>query len=228
MSEGSYTILMVEDDSNVLELNRKVLARKGMRTITAKTLAQARELLYEQYDLILLDIELPDGSGLDFTKEIRKVSTAPILMLTGRRESEDVVAGLLGGGDDYLTKPYSLDELHARIVALTRRVEMAEKRCAEPRCFGNVTMDSTLGRAAVSGKDMKLKPKEFALLWELASRRGQFIAVEDLYKKVWGASSMTSDHTLRSHIYQLRKKIDATGENLVIEQERNKGYRLMI
>ena len=228
MSEKRYTVLMIEDDPDVLELNMKVLARKGMGAISANTLAQARGLLYEHYDLILLDIELPDGSGLDFTKEVRAESAAPILMLTGKREDEDVVAGLLGGGDDYLTKPYSIDELYARIVALARRVEMAQKRGAEPRSFGGITMDPASGRAWLNGKDMLLKPKEFSLLWELVTNRGQFISGEALFEKLWGMADLSSGHTLRSHIYQLRKKIEAAGGNIVIEQERNKGYRLMI
>ena len=227
MSETRYKVLMIEDDPNILELNVKVLARKGIDAIIANTLAKARTLLYAQYDLVLLDIELPDGSGLDFTKEIREVSAAPILMLTGKREDEDVVAGLLGGGDDYLTKPYSIDELYARIVALIRRVEMAQKRGAEPRSFGDITMDPASGRAYLNGQDMLLKPKEFSLLWELASSRGQFISGETLYERLWGTAALDSGHTLRSHIYQLRKKIEAAGGIVEIEQERNKGYRLL-
>ena len=227
MSETKYKVLMIEDDPNILELNVKVLARKGIDAITANTLERARKLLYAQYDLVLLDIELPDGSGLDFAKEIRAVSAAPILMLTGKREGEDVVAGLLGGGDDYLTKPYSIDELYARIVALIRRVEMAQKRGAEPRSFGGLTMDPASGHAYLNGKDMLLKPKEFSLLWELATNRGHFISGEALYERLWGTAALDGGHTLRSHIYQLRKKIEAAGGIVEIEQERNKGYRLL-
>ena len=121
MSEILYTVLMIEDNQDVLELNVKVLARKGIGAITANTLAKARMLLNAHYDLVLLDIELPDGSGLDFIREIRAVSAAPILMLTGIRENEHTVAGLPGGGDGYLTKPYNIDEMYTRIVALVRR-----------------------------------------------------------------------------------------------------------
>ena len=228
MSDKKYTILMIEDDRNITTLNQKTLSRRGMDCLTAATLEQARKMLRDEYDLILLDIELPDGSGLDFVPEIRRITAAPILILTGRREDSDIVAGLLSGGDDYLIKPYRIDELHARIVALLRRVELAQSRSLEPRAFGRITMDSASGRAYWDGKDMLLKPKEFSLLWELISRRGDYISGEALYEKLWGDAAIGDDHTVRSHIYSLRKKIADVQGQLKIEQERNKGYRLLV
>src|SRR5690349_2578734 len=133
MSDKKPVVFMIEDDPAMLFLNRTNLARRGIDTISAERLSTARKMLREPFDLILLDILLPDGNGLDFVPEIRAATAAPILMLTGEREDEDIVKGLLGGGDDYMTKPFRNEELYARIVALLRRVEMAETRSREPR-----------------------------------------------------------------------------------------------
>jgi len=228
LEERQYTVLMIEDDPGVMELNRKSLARRGMETLAADTLEKARMLLHEGYDAIILDIHLPDGSGLDFIPEIRFATAAPILILTGKKEDADIVAGLLSGGDDYLTKPYRIEELHARIVALLRRVEMAQSRSLEPRSFGRVTMDSSSARAYWDEEDMLLKPKEYNLLWEFISRRGEYLSSEALYEKLWGAPAIGNDQTVRNHIYSLRKKLETVGAQITIEQERNKGYRLIL
>ncbi len=222
----SPLVFMIEDDLSMRELNRRTLTRRGMNTLCAETLAEARSLLREPFDLVLLDLILPDGSGLDFVPEIRAVTAAPILILTSKREEEDIVKGLLGGGDDYMTKPFRNEELYARVVALLRRVQMAETRGREPRKFGRVTMDLAAGRAYWDKRDMLLKPKEYALLWELLAHRGEYVTGETLYEKLWGAPAMGDDHTVRNHIYQLRKKMGDAGCALTIEQEKNKGYRL--
>jgi DNA-binding response OmpR family regulator len=118
------TILMIEDDKSLITLNGKMLAALsggGFSTLTAVTLAEAREKLTGGIDLILLDVMLPDGNGLDFVREIRAVTGAPIIILNARREPEQITEGLLAGGVDYITKPYRMEELYARVSAKSNR-----------------------------------------------------------------------------------------------------------
>jgi len=228
MSNNLPVILMVEDDPNVLELNKKILARRGFETRGAKTLQKARELLRNPCDLVLLDITLPDGSGLDFISEIRAATSAPILMLTSKKEASDIVEGLITGADDYLTKPYRLDELYARIVALLRRVEIHSTQRRDPQKFGPITLDEASARAYCNGRDILLNPKEFALLLELFFSRDDYITGNALYEKLWGVSAGGDDHAVRTQIYRLRKKLEAVSDDVAIEQEKNRGYRLVL
>ena len=217
MSEKGYRILMIEDDPAVLELNRKFLARRGMDAISAKTLKEARNLLREPFDLILLDIQLPDGSGLDFVKEIRAVSAAPILMLTGLKDDADIVAGLLGGGDDYLTKPYRIDELHARVVAQIRRSEMAQTLARGP-----ITLDIVAGRALLNGDDMLLTPRDFSLLQFFIQNENRCMETNYVYEKIWRQPMAGDSQALGSAVSRLRKKL--TGSGYTISVRYKNGY----
>jgi DNA-binding response OmpR family regulator len=121
------TVLLVEDDDKILEINRRVLEREGLLVLTAKTLSKARDMLKLTIpNVVVLDIMLPDGSGLDFLSEIRQVCQSPLLFLTAKAEHDDVLAGLSAGGNDYITKPYDIDEFRMRVLGFLRLIDSAK------------------------------------------------------------------------------------------------------
>jgi DNA-binding response OmpR family regulator len=223
MSDGKPVILMIEDDPDMQDLNRKTLARRGIDTISAYTLCEARRMLSKPFALILLDILLPDGSGLDFVPEIRAATATPILMLTSKREDEDIVQGLLGGGDDYMTKPFRNDELYARIIALLRRVQMAETRSREIT-KGSLKLDTVAGRAYLSGGDILLAPKEFAVLHLLIKNEGKAVAPQKLYEEVWKQPMLCGDKPIKNVVYRLRKRLEEGNSEYTVVMYLGDGY----
>jgi len=221
MSDKKPIVLMIEDDPAIQWLNRTALARHGIDTISAGTLAEARRMLSEPFDLVLLDILLPDGSGLDFVPEIRAATAAPILMLTGERGDADIVKGLLVGGDDYMTKPFKNEELHARIIALLRRVEIAETRSREIT-KGPITLNIPESSAYLNGTDMLLTKKEFALLHLLVRNEGKTLSKETLFETVWKQSMAGDDRTLKKHLSNVRSKLADSGYTISVS--RGEGY----
>ena len=221
MSDKNPVVFMIEDDKNMQELNRRSLNRRGVETISALSLTEARKMLREPFDLILLDILLPDGSGFDFVPEIRAVTSAPILMLTSKRSDGDIVKGLLGGGDDYMTKPFRNEELYARIVALLRRVEMEKTRNREV-VKGRLRLDVVANKAYLSGGDMLLTHKEFSLLLLLAQNEGKTLPKEYLYEKVWNLPMAGDDRTVKKHLSNVRNKLKGSGYCIAVS--RGEGY----
>lgn len=231
MQEKNKTLLIVEDNVEVLRLNAMVLSREGFSILTASTIGQARSLLADHMvDLIVLDILLPDGSGLDFCEELRGVNTVPILFLTSKRESADIVKGLQMGGDDYLTKPYKIDELLARVQAQLRRSEYAlqSQSCSlkesSIQC-GPVSLDLDQLVAYVDGKDIGLTPKEFALLKILVQNSGIAVSTKELYQTVWGEHHPDDPRVVWTHISRLRGKLEiGPASPINITAERGRGY----
>lgn len=218
-------ILLVEDNVDIMQANRRMLEMHGYGVSSAASLAEARrELDAGQPDLAVLDIMLPDGSGLDFCGELRERRPGtPVLFLTVLGEKDDVVTGLRAGGDDYLTKPYDYDILMARIEALLRRAG----RSSLPQVIGPLSVDHTSHRVYRDGKDTFLKPKEYALFLLLARNPGVFFQPEDLYRQVW-AAPCCDVRTVYAHVCSLRKKLGIHGDgSLAIEQKRGRGYRLV-
>lgn len=198
-------ILLVEDNSDVCAVNAAFLRGKGCYTVQcAETLAEARALLWEQpFDLIVLDVLLPDGSGLDFCREVREVSSAPVLFLSCLSEDGQVASGLLGGGDDYMVKPYSLDVLGARVAALLRRSGVITGRIELPP----LTIDLSSGTATLDGEPLLLTRKEFLLLMYLVENRGQALSQEEIFSAVWNAPPETCGNTVKVNISRLRSKL---------------------
>ena len=165
--------LMVEDNEHVLALNRSVLEREGCTVLPAGNLAGARRALAEHPnpDIVVLDILLPDGNGLAFIPELRETTPAPVLMLTSKRDYADMVKGLTGGADDYMTKPYRVEELLARMVALLHRRDAAREGALLTR--GALALDMVAQRAFLHGEDILLKPREFAALCYLMQHEGE-------------------------------------------------------
>ena len=173
----SSVILLGEDNEQILCGNERMLKRRGYVVAAALTLAEAKTRIEERMpDAIVLDIMLPDGSGLDFMRELRRGSNVPILLLTGLTTPEDVVRGLSDGGDDYLAKPYDFGILLARIEALLRRAGQVPNTLTK----GALRLDIIAGRAFIDGDDLLLSPKEFALLLLMVQNEGRLLSTGHL------------------------------------------------
>jgi DNA-binding response OmpR family regulator len=216
-----HNILLVEDNREIQEVNKNMLLRHGGYHIRlAKNLAEARKQITKaRPDIIVLDITLPDGSGLDFLEELRRDTEIPVLLLTALDEPSDVVKGLQTGGDDYLTKPYNNAELLARIETILRRASHPPKTLTK----GRLTLNMISGMAFVNGKDLLLSHKEFAVLLLLVQNEGKTVSMEYLFKEVWGMP-MNDNRTLKKHISELRKKLEDETSGCEIENVRGEGY----
>lgn len=212
-------ILLVEDNEQIMQGNERMLKRRGYEVIKALTLAEARIAIQEQMpDLFVLDIMLPDGSGLDFMVELRKYSQTPILLLTGLTTPDDIVRGLTAGGDDYLPKPYDFGVLLARVEALLRRAQQVPERIHK----GRLCLDVTADVATLDGADLLLSQKEFSLLLIFVQNEERFISAEYLYEKVWKQAMVGNSNTLKTTINRLREKIKSSDYR--IAWSRGEGY----
>jgi DNA-binding response OmpR family regulator len=214
-------ILLVEDNREIQEVNKNMLIQCGGYSVRiAKNIAEAWERLAEiEPDIIVLDIMLPDGSGLDFLEELRLSNDIPVLLLSALAEPGDIVKGLRKGGDDYLAKPYYNDELLARIESLLRRTSRPPKTLTK----GSLTLNMISGMAFVDGKDLLLSHKEFAVLYLLAQNEGKTISSDSLYKEIWGLP-LNDSRTLLKHISELRKKLEDETTDCEILTMRGEGY----
>lgn len=223
-----YHILLVEDEPEFLTFNTRHLEAEGYRVTAATTLLEARQAVRaDPPDLVVLDILLPDGSGLDFCRDLRADTGVPVIFLTTLGEQEQIVAGLRSGGDDYLTKPYHIEELVARIEAQLRRAALLQTAGDAPEIKG-LTLDLIRQRARWEGRDMNLRPKEFQLLALLVQSRNRWRSADELYTAVWGMAACDT-RTVAMHLSALRLKLQAeTGNALDVEHVRRRGYRLSI
>lgn len=223
-------ILLVEDNPAIQKANKRMLELNGYDVETAMDIEQARALMANAPpDLLVLDIMLPDGSGLAFCEEVRQATDAPILLLTALSKKDDIVRGLRAGADDYLSKPYDYDELLARIEAMLRRVQRMDRQAPRVVEIGPLRIDYRCGRAYVQGEDALLKPKEFSLLKLLVENTGQYLASEALYETMWGSAANNDARTVYVHIAGLRKKLRMNSSSAVsIQHARGKGYRFVL
>ncbi len=226
------SILIVEDERNLSNVIRDRLQEEGYRVLQAfdgpSALAVARDYAP---DLIVLDIMLPGMDGLEVCRRLRAQSIVPILMLTARAEELDRVLGLELGADDYLTKPFSMHELRARVRALLRRVEMMHAAGVPPPgevlTIGDVRLDTATNEASLGGQSLDLTPKEFALLFLLAQHPGRVFSRAYLLDEVWGYEAAAYDRTVDTHVYRLRQKLGADSELAQrIVAVRGTGYKL--
>lgn len=226
------TILLVEDNVNLNEINRRELEAEGYAVLTAFTLEDARvRLKSHDPDVILLDVRLPDGDGIDFCGEIREVTTAHILFLTSSIEDEDKVRGLDSGGDDYITKPYKLKEMLSRVRAAMRRRDMeAVKSPARTSItLGPLTLDVVTSEAHFDNKEnMRLTPKEFAVLLLMVQNEGRTLTNAQIYEGVWKKSLNDDPGALLRHISSINKKLEESGGAASLVNVRGKGYMLEI
>jgi DNA-binding response OmpR family regulator len=203
------TVLAVEDDPAILRGLSDNLRFEGYEVITAADGETGYKLQAERKpDLILLDLMLPRMSGLEFCRKLRAEGIhTPILMLTARSEEPDRVLGLDLGADDYVTKPFSVRELMARVRALLRRSQ-PQTELPDELSFGDIAIDFRRYEARRSGTPLEMTRKEFAILRFLASRSGEVVSREDLLNEVWGYESYPTSRTVDNHVAGLRAKLE--------------------
>jgi DNA-binding response OmpR family regulator len=225
------TILVVEDERELNTLVRRHLEDEGHHVLQAFDGPSAVQLAAQAHaDLVILDWMLPGLDGLEVGRRLRRESIVPILMLTARTEEVDRVLGLEVGADDYLTKPFSIRELLARVRAILRRVELQRSVAAPPEVgsavvqAGALRVDPGEHTASIEGQPLELTPKEFDLLTLLVSHPGRAFARDYLLDRVWGAEyGGLETRTVDTHILRLRKKLGSIGER--IETVWGIGYR---
>ena len=215
MRAGKHVVLLVEDEPSITAPLTEALARDGFETEVAGTAAEARELAERvSPDLILLDLMLPDGSGFDVCRDLRRTSDVPIIMLTARGDEADRIVGLELGADDYIAKPFNPRELVARVKAVLRRSDPAARRPAAID-VGDLHVDVAGREVRIAGKPVQLRAKEFDLLVALAQNVGVAMARDRLLNMVWGENFFGDARTLDVHIAWLREKIATATPKIV-------------
>ncbi len=229
-------ILVVEDELTLLETLAYNLRHQGYEVDTASDGNTALKIARDNHpDLILLDIMLPGIDGFEVCRVLRQEMNTPVLMLTARDDEIDRVVGLEVGADDYLTKPFSMRELLARVKALLRRVRLIREEIdtsASPAgenqsmTFGNLVLDISRREARLNNMPLSLKPKEYELLIFLAQHRGQVLTRETILERVWGWDFIGDSRTVDVHVRWLREKIETNPSNPErIVTVRGAGYR---
>lgn len=207
------SILIMEDDNDLADITKDMLESYGYKVKIADSCEQVFDILVkEQFHLLLMDINLPDGSGFDVCRELRHMSKIPVIFASARTSEDDKIKGLDMGGDDYIAKPYSLRELLARVNALVRRVYGGEKDAPVYK-FGGITVDIGMRTVERDGTEIRLALREFDLLAYLCAHAGQVISKEELLHEVWGAFSEAETATVAVHIRWLREKLEAEPSN---------------
>ncbi len=215
MHKGKVRILVVDDEPRYVRAVQVNLEASGYQVLTALDGQTAIELAAgEAPDLILLDIRMPGLDGYEVCQRIREFSTVPIIMLTALAEDADKVRGLDMGADDYVTKPFSADELLARVRAALRRVELSERPAPHPTFrAGDLLVDFVQQRVFACGQEVDLTPTEYRLLCELVKQAGRVLVPEYLLEKVWGVGYEGENHLVWQAIHRLRRKIEPDPRN---------------
>lgn len=225
----SKHILLIEDDQGARHFLHLALTAHGFRVSEALTgSAGLSQVAAEPPDLILLDLGLPDMDGLGVTRRLREWTATPIIVLSGKRQEADKVAALDSGADDYLTKPYGVDELLARIRVALRHVERASAKQEEPLfTVGNIQVNLAQRQVFVGGAEVTLTPTEYGLLAALVRQAGQVLTHRQLLKTVWGANYARETNYVRIYIKHLRRKLEADpSQPRYLLSEPGVGYRL--
>jgi len=228
MTGNSVTVLVIDDEPAIRRLLRTSLTAQGYRIVEAETAAVAlAEIRGHEPDIVILDLGLPDSDGLDVIRAIRSSSPVPIVVLSSRSDERGKVEALDLGADDYLTKPFGMAELVARIRAALRHRLQAE---GEEAVFqsGDLTVDLVRRIVRVRGNEAKLSPKEYDILRQLVMHAGKVLTHKHLLREVWGPATADVQY-LRIYIRQLRQKLEAEPERpSLILTEAGVGYRLAV
>ena len=219
-------VLIVEDDRNIADLLRLYLEKEGYEVAIAhdglKGLERFREL---RPALVLLDVMLPGMDGWGVCRSIRSESKTPIIMLTAKSETEDKVAGLKQGADDYITKPFEMKEVLARIEAVLRRSGIEPERASRRLTFDKLIVDMDAFELTVDGKKIPTPPKEMELLYHLASSPNRVFTRNQLLDEVWGFDYFGDTRTVDVHIKRLREKLEGTSEQWELKTVWSVGYK---
>ena len=220
------TILVVDDERNIVELARMYLEAEGYRVVTA---ADGKEALAQvqatRPALVVLDLMLPELDGWEVCRRLRAESDLPIIMLTARSDDVDKIVGLELGADDYVTKPFNPRELVARVRAVLRRAAPTVK-ADRSLTLGQLTIDPASREVTIAGRPVRLRTKEFDLLYALARHRGIVLSRNQLLDLVWGYDFYGETRTVDVHVAQLRRKLKGSG--VEIETVRGVGYKLIV
>ena len=223
-------VLVVDDEADIVALVAYHLARAGYRVSTASTGHDALEAARREHPaLIVLDLMLPGLSGYEVLEQLRADASTrdiAVLMLTARREEQDRIRGLSLGADDYLTKPFSPQELVLRVGAILRRMRSAPGEASATLTLGQLEIDTAAHVVRVAGESVELTPTEYKLLLLLAERRGRVQERAHLLESVWEAAPDIQTRTVDMHVQRLRAKLGVAGE--MIETVRGFGYRLRV
>lgn len=201
-----YKILVADDEKDVVSLLKDYFEINDYLVITAYSGAEAIEKASQNPDIILLDVNMPDGDGLSVCRKIRDYVSCPILFLTARIEDSDKIMGFAAGGDDYIVKPFSIDELGARVMAHIRR-EHRGKIDSNIRFFGEVRIDYSAKTVSVNGIKIEFAKKEFEIIELLSMNTGQVFDKERIYEKLWGYDAEGNASVVAEHIRRIRAKL---------------------
>jgi two-component system KDP operon response regulator KdpE len=223
-------ILVVDDEPRMIRFIRLNLEHDGFDVVEATSGTQALAALRDRLpDLVLLDVMMPDMDGFETLRLLREISTVPVIMLTAKGEEDDRVHGLELGADDYITKPFSPRELVSRVRAVLRRTETPSPAAHEPlRVDDRLTIDFDRREVWVDGRQVKLRPTEYRLLYHLVQNAGWVVPHDQLLAKVWGYEYREETHYLRLYINYLRQKLELDPAHpQYILTERGVGYRFV-
>lgn len=212
MAGMSAKILLVDDEAAIADLVEVYLTNEGYTVYKCENAAHALECVAEKpVDLAILDVMLPDLSGFELCRRIRKKHLWPILMLTARVEDLDKIQGLMLGADDYITKPFNPLELLARVKTQLRRYTQYNQSAQPEKSgeyeFNGLCISEVTHKCTLYGEELALTPLEFSILWYLCSRRGQVVPSEQLFQEVWGEKYIDGNNTVMTHIARLREKM---------------------
>jgi two-component system KDP operon response regulator KdpE len=221
-------ILVVDDEPQILRVMRASLPPRGYEVVTARSGQEALDRIRKEMpNLIILDLVMPEMSGLEVCRQVREFSSVPVLVLSAKGSERDKVTALDLGADDYITKPFSMDELLAPVRAILRRIPAAED--SSVLTAGELTIELDTRRVMVASQEVKLTPKEFDVLKYLVQNAGKVVTHRTLLRAVWGWSSSEQTEYLRVTINQLRRKIEPDPQNpRYILTEPWVGYRFVV
>lgn len=223
------TILLIEDDRNITELLQLYLEKEGYAVITAPDGRQGLDKFHAATpDLILLDVMMPVMNGWDTCRAIRAESQVPIIMLTAKSETDDKVMGLKAGADDYITKPFEMKEVLARIEAILRRAGTTHTPHSNRITFDRLVVDMDAFELIVDGKKVDAPPKEMELLYYLASTPNRVYTRNQLLDEVWGFDYFGDSRTVDVHVKRLREKLEGVSEKWCLKTVWGVGYKFEV
>lgn len=219
-----YSILIADDEKDVVGLLKDYFELEGYCVYTAYSGAQAVEAVSKSPDIILLDVNMPDGDGFEVCRRIRDHVSCPILFLTAKVEDEDKINGFAAGGDDYIIKPFSLDELGARVAAHIRR-DRRVSAAKNVRFYGDLVIDYTEKKVSAGDVVIDLANKEFRIIELLSLNTGQVFDKERIYEKIWGYDAEGDSSVIAEHIRRIRSKLGKYGQDKHIGTVWGMGYK---
>ncbi len=217
-------ILIIDDETDILRMLERYFRLNGYEVITAEGVEQALEKLAQQPNLILLDINMPGMNGITLCENVRDFVTCPILFLTANTEDKDKIRGFRAGGDDYIVKPFSIDELGARVSAHLRR-ESRSKRKTQLLFDTYLVIDYDQRSVFYKKKEIAFTKKEFDIIEILSQNPGQVFDKERLYEAAWGIDGLGNNSVVAEHVSQIRAKFAAAGVRQYIETVWGVGYK---